>query len=86
MPLEDLMLALRARPFVPFRLQLTNGESLEVLHPELCMPGSRSAIIGIPLPSQTEPIYETYSVVDILRIVRLERMQQAAPSGGNGTP
>jgi hypothetical protein len=29
MPLEDLLLAVRTRPFIPFRILLTNGESLE---------------------------------------------------------
>lgn len=83
MPLEDLLLAVRTRPFIPFRILLTNGESLEVRHPELCMTGTRSAVIGLLSPSQSQPIYETYSVVDLLHIVRLEPIRQAAPSNGS---
>jgi hypothetical protein len=82
MTLEDLQRAVRARPFIPFRLLLTNGESLEVRHPELCVPGARSAMIGLILSSQTQPIYDVATIVDLLHIVRLEPIQQAAPSNG----
>ena len=35
------------KPFVPFRMTLTECSSYEVRHPELCMVGRRSAIIGL---------------------------------------
>ena len=45
MPPEDLERHLR--PFAPFRIQLSTGETIDVRHPELVMVGKRSAIIGI---------------------------------------
>ena len=83
MALADLLKAVRARPFTPFRLLLTNGESLEVHHPEMCMAGARSAVIGTPSSSQPLPVIDSYSIVDLLHIVRLEPIQQAAPSNGS---
>jgi hypothetical protein len=83
MSLEDLLKAVRARPFIPFRLLLTNGESLEVGHPEMCMPGARSTVIGMPSSSKPLPVIDSYSIVDLLHIVRLEPIQQAAPSNGS---
>ena len=82
MPLEQLLQAIRIRPFVPFRVLLTNGESLEVRHPELCMPGARSVVIGLSSPSQTQPIYDTATIVDLLHIVRLVPLPQAASANG----
>jgi hypothetical protein len=83
MSLEDLLKAVRTRPFIPFRLLLTHGESLDVRHPEMCMPGARSTVIGLILSSQTQPIYDVATIVDLLHIVRLEPIQQAAPSSGS---
>jgi hypothetical protein len=78
MALDDLLEALRRRPFVPFRLTLTEGSTYEVRHPELCMPGRRSVVIGIPAPDR-ELVYDRYVVADLFHVVKLEPLD-AAPS------
>jgi len=83
MTLEDLQRAVRARPFIPFHLRLTNGESLEVHHPEMCMPGARSTVTGMPSQTKPLPVIDSYSIVDLLHIVRLEPIQQVVPSNGS---
>ena len=77
---EELLKALRERPFRPFRIALTDGRVIEVRHPELVLPGRRTAIIGIPAPGETEPLYDDRITVDLLRIISLEPLR-IAPSG-----
>lgn len=48
MPLEDILAFLRRRPFVPFRIHLTDGSAHEVRHPEMLMAGARSVAISVP--------------------------------------
>jgi hypothetical protein len=72
MPPEDLLQALRKRPFEPFRIHVSDGTVYDVRHPELVMVGRRSAVIGWPDPSQAEPLYERYETVALLPITRLE--------------
>jgi hypothetical protein len=43
---EDLKVRIEHRPFVPFRIVLTEGTSYEVRHPELFMLGRRAAVIS----------------------------------------
>ncbi len=73
MPLEDILTLLRRRPFVPFRVYLTDGASYEVRHPELLMPGARSITIGIPA-DPTVPVYARTEIVALIHVVRLEAL------------
>lgn len=83
MPLADLLQMIRRQPFQPFRLYVTDGASYEVRHPDLVMAGSRSVLIGLPPPGLTDPVYEHYVNVDLVRITRLEPIPLAA-SPANG--
>jgi hypothetical protein len=79
---EDLRARLSQRPFLPFRLVLTEGTAYEVRHPELLMPGKCAAVIGLTSePAQT--LFDSSVLVDLLHLVRLEPLS-AAPTTGNG--
>ena len=54
-PGRCLLQALRKRPLEPFRIQVSDGSSYEVRHPELVMVGLRSAAIGVPVAGQDQP-------------------------------
>jgi hypothetical protein len=71
---EDLLSFIRQRPFVPFRLVTTDGTSYEIRHPEMLMPGKRTAIVGIP-DDPTIPAYDRTITVSLLHVQRLEPMQ-----------
>lgn len=75
MPPENLEDYLRARPFVPFRILLSTGQTYDILHPELVMVGKRTLIIGIT--SDPVPRYEHSVTVALLHIVRLEPLDVA---------
>lgn len=78
---DELAGALRRRPFVPFRLTLTEGSTYEVRHPESCMAGRRSAVIGLTAPGATDLLFDRSVTVDLLHIVKLEPLEPAPRSG-----
>jgi hypothetical protein len=76
-----MLTVVRAQPFEPFRICLTDGQSYEIRHPEWCMPGARVVIIGIPA-HPTDPLFERTVKVDPLHVVRLEPLPTNTPPGG----
>jgi hypothetical protein len=63
-------------------MNLTDGRVIEVRHPELVLLNRRSAIVGIPAPEEPEPFYERRITVDLLHIVSLEPVRDAASPNG----
>ena len=70
MPPADLLTYIRQRPFIPFRIHLTDGKTYDIAHPEMVMPGIVSAVIGVPV-SPAEPLYGRTETVALRHIVRL---------------
>jgi hypothetical protein len=61
MQTQQLREALRRRPFVPFRLRLTNGRTIDIsTYERMCM-GNDFVLISSPLDDS----YETYDVQTI---------------------
>ena len=81
---EELVSAIRRRPFVPFRLTLTEGSTYDVHHPEFCMVGRRSAIIGLTPLGETQQLFESSVTLDLLHIVKLEALENSARPKSNG--
>lgn len=84
MDTKELVTAVRRRPFIPFRLTLTEGSAYEVSHPEFCMVGVRSAIIGLAPVDEAEQLFERSVTIDLLHIVKLEPLEASAPPKSNG--
>jgi hypothetical protein len=82
MTFEELRTALRQRPFKPFRLYVSEGETFDIHHPELCMAGYTSAIVGFPSPEDVESdVYKRYTVIDLAHVIRLEPLDMPAKKG-----
>jgi hypothetical protein len=79
---DELLTVLRERPFRPFRMTLTDGRTLDVRHPEMVLPGRRSAVAGLPEPGETEPLYDRRITVDLLHIVSLGPIPASAEPNG----
>jgi hypothetical protein len=79
---DDLKTRVDQRPFMPFRVIVTEGGSYDIRHPELFMLGKRSAVIGIA-GNPADTTFDTSVIVDLLHIVRLEMLDKQ-PAGGNG--
>jgi hypothetical protein len=81
---EDLNNELKKRPFRPFRLYLSDGKVYEVRHPDLVVPGRSSVFVGTPPQEQpTAPFWDSYEIVSLIHIVRLEPLDHSATSLGS---
>ncbi len=85
MDAKELAGAVRRRPFVPFRVTLTEGSTYDVYHPEFCMVGKRSAIIGLAPLDEKEQLFERSVTMDLLHIGKLEALETPAPPKSNGS-
>lgn len=83
----DFRTLLTTKPFVPFRVVTSDGTTYEVRHPEMCMVGLPSVIIGYPDPN-TPYAYARWDVVSMRHVVRLEPgdLPVQDPTAGNGEP
>ncbi len=81
---NDVLQALRKRPFEPFRIEVTDGTAYEVHYPELVMVGLASLSVGIPPTGQTQPVYERVETVSIRHVVKLVPLPSSAANSGNG--
>ncbi len=81
LPADVLNLA-RQQPFVPFRLYLADGRTLEVRHPDMILVGVGSVTVGTPDPTNPR-LYSGVQYVDLMHIVSLEPLPKTvATSGG----
>jgi hypothetical protein len=77
---RDLLKRVKQRPFIPFRLVVSEGGNYDVRHPEQVMVTRDLAVIGIE-GDQDQDFYETTVLVDLLHVVRLEPLETTKPSG-----
>lgn len=69
---EDILQLMRARPFQPFRVSISDGSEFEVRHPELAMVGRATVVIGIPGPEGPEGPLERFVNCALVHITRTE--------------
>jgi hypothetical protein len=69
---------LDARPFVPFRVHMSDGKHLDIVHPELAFLSRISLHVGDGVTDPTTEIPPRTSMVSPLHIVRLEPLDLAA--------
>ena len=72
MTYRDLMEWVDAEPFVPFRLRLTDGRSIDIQHSNLIWPGRRTAMIGIPDDPNEPDVPSTHQTLNLMHIVSIE--------------
>ena len=73
---NDLLARVRARPFVPFRLVVSEGGSYEIRHPDMIMVARRSVVVGLPAPDD-ESIADTTHLIALIHVVRVEPLESA---------
>jgi len=69
---QDVREFLRAQPFQPFRLTLTDGRTYDVRHPELAMVGRSIMAVGVPSVGEDEPIFDRLVTVSLPHIIQAE--------------
>jgi hypothetical protein len=81
---DEVIAALRRQPFVPFRLQVADGSSYEIRHPELLWVSPRAAYVGIP--ATVPGLIERAVTIALGHVSRLEELPSAlAPGDGNAS-
>jgi len=78
---EELMALLRKRPFVPFRIHMTDGHTYEIPHPEVMVVGRSHAFIGLRPDPQTGVVDRT----DYFALLHIVRVEVLTPVGSTGT-
>jgi hypothetical protein len=70
-PLEYLLDRLKANPFVPFRVTLSNRTTYDIHQPSQMWPGRQSVLIGFP--SRDDPwVYDKHVTVALIHINNIE--------------
>jgi hypothetical protein len=77
--LDDLRSLLNTRPFVPFRLWLSDGGSVDVRSQEQVMPLRRFALVGLLDPQATDSSFDRYMTVWYLHVTRHEMLNPGVP-------
>jgi hypothetical protein len=76
----DVIEEVRRRPFTPFRVFVSDGSVYDIRHPEQCMVGISSVVIGVSGQSGLMP-YERLVRVGSDHITRIESIEAAALPG-----
>jgi hypothetical protein len=63
---QDVLEMLRHRPFLPFRIHVTDGTTYEIRHPEMMVVDRSKALVFFPPDDLPLPAIERYEVVSLL--------------------
>ena len=80
MRFNELYSVLHKVPFSPFRIQLTNGQSHVIPHPDFAMLKRTSVVIG--LSSFQDNIHDDHIECDLLHVVAIEPSNGASATNG----
>ena len=75
----DMRALLQARPFVPFRLWLSDGGFVDVRSPEVVIQGKRFAIVGLLDQDARDTLIDRYATVWYLHVTRHEMLIAGTP-------
>jgi len=80
MRFNELFTVLHKSPFKPFRIQLTNGQSYVIGHPDFAWLKRTSILIG--LSSGDDDVPDEHTECDLLHVVAIEPIN--SPRNRNG--
>lgn len=84
---NDMRTLLRARPFVPFRLWLSDGGHFDIRSSEQVFPLRLYAIVGLLDPNAIEESFDRHAVVWYMHITRCEALTPGvSPFAAPGEP
>jgi hypothetical protein len=76
---NSMLTLVDARPFVPFRLILSDGGSVEVRSSEFVLPAKHLAVIGLVDPNASGRLMDRWTTVWYMHVTRIEQTQPGAP-------
>lgn len=77
--LDDFRTLLAARPFVPFRLHLSDGGPIDVRTPEVVLVGRQYAVVGRLDPAATDTLIDSWTTVFYMQVTRAEQLSPSQP-------
>jgi hypothetical protein len=77
--LDAMRTLLNARPFVPFRLWVSDGGNVDVHSAELVLAGRHFALIALLDPDATDTSFDRYTTVWYLHVTRHEMLGIGSP-------
>ncbi|MCZ6683418.1 MAG: hypothetical protein O7B26_09540 [Planctomycetota bacterium] len=77
MRMQELQDTLRKTPFEPFRIRLSDGQSLHVRHPEFAGLTRHSVFVGVP--SGKDAVPDRMIQCDLVHVVTIEPIDGARP-------
>jgi hypothetical protein len=81
---DDILEYLKRRPFQPFRVTLTGGETFDVSHPEMAIAGRSVVAVGVRPTSGNPLMADVVATLALIHITKIEPLQMV--STGNGQP
>jgi hypothetical protein len=75
---DDVLQLLRAQPFRPFRISLSDGKEVEVRHPEMAIVERSTVFVAVPGPRGPEGPAERVVICALVHITRMEYLDGAA--------
>ena len=83
--MQSLVALLRAQPFRPFRIELTNGEVFDIRHPDMALPTLGWIHISRP-PANDPDGFERVVIVSFGQVLKIEPLAPAKPASGVNGP
>ena len=77
--LDSMRGLLHARPFVPFRLWISDGGFVDVRSPEVVLLGRRFAVVGLLDANAKDTVLDRWTTISYMHVTRAEQMDQGAP-------
>lgn len=74
---SDIRDRVQKKPFFPFRIRTSSGESYDILHPEFAMVGKRIVVVGTPV-NEDDAEFDKAHIVSILHVTALEILPEHA--------
>jgi hypothetical protein len=80
---DRLLELLRARPFVPFRMELSSGTIHVIRHPDQVIMMDVMAFVGVPKDDApgSGPYYADVAIVSLAHVTQLEVLRPASSPG-----
>ena len=75
---DDVLQLLRARPFQPFRISLSDGKQCDVRHPEMAIVSRSTVLLGIPGPRGPDGPVERVVTCSLIHVTRMELLDGAS--------
>ena len=69
---NDLRALLLGKPFLPFRLHLSDGTTYDIRHPDLAQPTQATLLLLIPGADPSSSLWQRPQVISLRHIVRVE--------------